>query len=265
MACGKGVVFEEDFAQVIKVVLDELQFVYNIFRRAAAELVAVQCLRNHAVAAAVRAAAATQNHDQRVQVRAVEILLVAAVQVLAVNLGNPRDFVEVFDFRAFGLKIDGAVGLAEGEARDARNVLDVAAQVAGEVPRGVVRFADNHEIEAGFHFHGFQRFGCSVRTHDSNLRFRKRFLDGVYHLEVVQNTRRTRAANHEFGVKLLDAVQCLRQIELHGGAVDQLDFVPVRFDSAGGVTQEHGPIKGRRLGHARTARLATEHRMKRRI
>ena len=265
VACGKRIVFEEHFTEVLEVFLDVLQFVDHVFGRAAAEPVTVQRLRNHAVAAAVRATATRENHDQRVEVCAVEILLVAAVEVLAVDLRHPREFVEVLDLRAFGLEIGRAVFLAEGKARDACNIFDVAAQVAYEVPRGVVRLADNHEVERGFHLHGFKRFGRRVRTHDGDLRARQFVLDGVHDVEVVQDTRRTRTADDQCRVKLLDAVECLREVQFHGGAVDELYLVVVGFDSAGGITQEHGPIKCRRFGHARTARLTTEHRMERRI
>ena len=185
--------------------------------------------------------------------------------MLAVNLRNPRELVQVLDFRAFGLEVYRAVFFAEGEARDASDVLDVAAQVAYEVPCGVVCLADNYEVKARFHFHGFERFCRSMSPHDGDLHVRKRFFNGVYHLEVVQDAWSASAAYDKSGVEYLDAFQSVRKVELHGGAVYELDVVPVGFDCACGIAQEHGPVKSRRLGHARTARLAAKHRMKRRI
>ena len=126
--------------------------------------------------------------------------------------------------------------LAEGKPCDARDFGNVAAQVAHQVAAGVVRFANHHEVEARFHLHGFERLCGGVRAHNGDLHVRKRLFDGADDLEVVQNTRRTRAANDECRVKLLDAVQGLFKVQLHGGAVYQLDFVTVRLDCAGGVT-----------------------------
>ena len=194
---------------------------------------AVERLRNHAVAAVVRATAATENHDKRVQVCAVEILLVAAVEVLAIDLGNPRDFVQVLDLRTFRLEIDFAFGGAVGESCKLTDGSTVATQCADEVPAGVVGFANNHVVKARFHFHGFERFGRGVRTHDGDLHVRHFLLDRMYYLEVVQNTRGASAANNEFWTEFLDAFERLRKIEFHGGAVNQLDFVTVGFANAG--------------------------------
>lgn len=264
VACGKGVVFEEDFAQVVKVVLDVLQLVHHVFGGAPAETVPVQGLGNHAVAAAVGAAAAAQNHDEGVQVRTVEVLLVAAVQVLAVDLRHPGQLVQVLDLRTFGLEIH-AVAVAEGEAGNALDILDIAPQVAGQVPRGVVRLANDHEIQAGFHFHGFQGLGRGVGTHDGHLGGGQGFLDGVDYLEVVQNAGGAGTANDQLGVKFLDAFQSLGEVQLHGGAVDQLNLVAVCLGCACRIAQEHGPVEGRGLGHAGAAGLAAEHGMERRI
>ena len=265
VARGERVVFEEDFAQIFEIVLDVLQFVHHVLRCAAAELVAVERLRNHAVAAAVRAPAPAQNHNQRVQVRTVEILLVAAVQMLAVDFRDPREFVQVLYLRALGLEVCGAVRLAEGEARNLVYGNTVAPQAPREVPACVVRLADNHEVECGFHLQALERLGGGMRTHDGDLHVRERILDGMHHLEVVQDARRARAANDKRRVKLLDALERLGQVQLHRGAVNQLNLVAIRFGSAGGVTQEHGPVKSARFSHAGAARLATEHRMERRI
>ena len=236
VACGKRIIFEEHFAEVFEVVLDELQFIDDILRVAAAELVAVECLRNHAVAAVVRASATRQDDNERVQVRTVEILLVAAVKVLAVNFRNPRNFVQVLDLRAFGLEIDFAFGRAVCKTCELANGSAVATEGADEVPAGVVCFADDDVVKRRFHFHRFERFRRGVCAHDGDLHVRHFFLDGVNYFQVVQNTRRARAANDKFRAKFLDAFKRLGQVKFHGGAVYQLDFVAISFANAGCIT-----------------------------
>ena len=221
----------------------------------------VERLRNHAVAAVVRATTTRQNHDKRVQVCAVEILLVAAVKVLAVDLRNPRDFVQVFDLRAFGLEVHLAFGGAVGKTCKLTDGSAIATQCADEVPTGVVGFANHHVVQRRFHFHGFERLGGRVRTHDGNLHVRQSFLDRMDDLEVIQNTRGASAANNEFRTELLDAFERLRKVEFHGGAINELNFITVGFTNAGSIAQKHGPVKRTGLRNTRGSRFPTEHRV----
>ena len=95
MVCGERIVFEEDFAQVFKMFLDVFELVDDILRIAHAENVTVQRLWNDAVAAAVWASTTGKNHNQRVQVCAVEVTLVARIQMLVIGLADPRNLVQV--------------------------------------------------------------------------------------------------------------------------------------------------------------------------
>ena len=162
----KSVVFKKDFAQIFKMRFDVFQFVHNVFWRARPKNVAVQRLRNHAIAATVWATAPRKNHDYRVEVRSVKITLVAGKKILVISLAHPRDFVEVGDFRTFGLKVDAAVRRAISKACDVRRLLDFSAEKSYQIPRGVVRFADNHIVEIRFHLQAFERFCCRVRSHN---------------------------------------------------------------------------------------------------
>ena len=162
----KSVVFKKDFAQIFKMRFDVFQFVHNVFWRAHPEYVTIQRLRNHAIAATVWAAAPRKNHDYRVEVRSVKITLVAGKKILVISLAHPRDFVEVGDFRTFGLKVDAAVRRAISKACDVRRLLDFSAEKSYQIPRGVVRFADNHIVESRLHFQAFERFCRRMRSHD---------------------------------------------------------------------------------------------------
>ena len=66
-----------------------------------------QGLWNHAIGAAEGAAAAGKDDDEGIDVRAVEIALVAGEKMFAVNLADPREGVDVFDFRTFGILFGG--------------------------------------------------------------------------------------------------------------------------------------------------------------
>ena len=181
--------------------------------------------------------------------------------MLAVDLRDPRDFVQVFDLRAFGLEVHLAFGGAVGKACKLTDGSAIATEGADEVPTGVVGFANHHVVQRRFHFHGFERLCGRVRTHDGNLYVRHFLLDRVDDLEVIQNTRGASAANNEFRAELLDAFERLGQVKLHSGAVNQLDFVAVGFTNAGCITQKHRPVKRTGLRNTRGSRFPTEHRV----
>ena len=145
---------------------DVFQFVHNVFWRAHPEYVTIQRLRNHAIAATVWAAAPRKNHDYRVEVRSVKITLVAGKKILVISLAHPRDFVEVGDFRSFGLKVDAAVRRAISKPGNVRGLGDFTAEKPNQIPCGIIRFADNHIVEIRFHLQAFERFCCRVRSHD---------------------------------------------------------------------------------------------------
>lgn len=244
--------------------LDEFEFIDDVFWRAHPKNVAVQRLRDDAVAATVRAAAPGKNHHDRVEVRPVKVALVAGEKMLVVCLAHPGNFVEVSDFRTFGLEVDFSARCAVGKTRDIRNVRNFATEMPHQIACRVVRFADDDVIEIRFVLHRFERFRGGVRSHDGrgdieeNL---ERLDDG----KVVDDARRARACDDEFRSKGANLCNGRFEVKVHRRTVYQLHFVTIRFDGPRRIAQKHRPIECTRLGDAGTAGFPAEHGEIRRI
>jgi hypothetical protein len=260
----EGVVLEEHFAQIGERRLDVFKLVDHVLDRTLAVGVAGERLRNHAIRAAERAAATRKDHDQRVDVRAVEVTLVAREQMLAVDLAHPRQRVEVFDLRTLGI-LDVQFAAAVRDAEDLRRRIGaVAAQVTHQLTCRVVRLADDHIVDRGFALEHFDRLGGRVRSHHRHGATHG-LLDGLGNAHVVVDGGRRRVEHRELGLERADLFKRGLEVEVHGRGVEQQQFVAVVLHAARRVRHEHGPVQRAGFRHAGAARFPREHREIRRV